>query len=186
MIFYHVDRLKSINACGTLEIPIQNPSLPYGTVFGSLSQHGNNYLLSPQNLNFSREYEMTLEYIRATKFPHLPSRFQCLFASKSKEEAIDWAKQFCATEQFFHIVEIECDKYFEFDYSWLSSNQISDIQFTGPIQSLAFYFDIANQYWKGNKTHTPKLEILIPYPLKVIKIEDYISHVTVNSVVLRK
>ena len=187
MIFYHVDRARTINVCGELNIPFESSS-PNDTIYETLSLHGKQYLLTAQPPNYSLDYELTLEHIRALKFPDKPSRFQCLFASKTKDEALLWAKKHCTTENLFHIVEIESDVFYEFDASWLNSSiaQSQQIPFTGPASSTAYYFDIANRYWSGKLTNKPEIEVLLPYPIKVIKIEDYISHISINSVVLSK
>lgn len=187
MVFYHVDRRRNINECGKLEIPFKSLLLS-GITFDSVSCHGNNYLYQPQSLNFSREYEIVLEYIRTLKFPKFPSRFQCLFASKTKEEALEWAKKYCTPEEFFQIIVIQSDIFYEFDYSWFSpeKGQVLPAVIRSEINSLAFYMEIAYQYWSGNKSFNPRLEVLIPYPVDVVKIEDYILHLSANNVVFRK
>lgn len=60
--------------------------------------------------------ELALEEVRAQKYPQLPSRMGCLYASFTLEEAEKWAGLFVQWGRpTYHIVKLQADKWFEGD-----------------------------------------------------------------------
>lgn len=60
--------------------------------------------------------ELALEEVRAARYPHLPSRMGCLYASHTLEEAEKWAGLFAEWGRpTYHIVKLRVDKWFEGD-----------------------------------------------------------------------
>lgn len=169
MIFYHVDRSLRLQNKNIVELSPYVSETLYGSVFNNLSVHGNLYFRDFNKLSIQRDIEMTLEYVRVVKYPHLPSRFQSLFASKTLQECDFWIKQFGIKE--YNLVTIECDDYFCFDCSWITPQlgMVVNLPTRCSPFSLGAMCDIANRYWSGEKSNTPILETLIPLPCKIIR-----------------
>ncbi len=169
MIFYHVDRSMRLLGEETINpTPYVNDTL-YGSIFHNLSVHGNLYFRDWNTPDVQRDIEITLEYIRSVKFPHLPSRFQSIFASKTLKECEFWINKFGIKE--YNLVILESENYTELDCSWITPQPEMEVnlQTRCAPYSLGAMCDIANMYWSGEKTNTPIIEVLIPLPCKVIK-----------------
>ncbi len=173
MIYYHIDRTCSIQI-GNLDFS-RKSTPPFGASFSHLSRHGYNYFAGQSDSNNSREWEFALEYIRATKYPNLPSRFQCLFATSSEKDFRQWLHYFFQYPSPFHMVKIESDSGYEFDASFFTGAKLSDFPFTlqSHPTSLGAMCEVADHYWAGEKTAKPFLEVLIPLPCKVVEIEKF-------------
>lgn len=164
MIFYHIDRNKTLKPGTVFPFPILQ-DVEIKRVFPELSQHGAHYLLQYIKDDRSALCEWILEYVRATKFPYMPTRFKCLFVTKSKQEALHWAQYWKC--QDFNLVEIESSNYCELDCSWFSDPQPAI--FNCPSATARIYEE-AVKYWSGQHSDKPRLEILIHYPFRVINI----------------
>ncbi len=178
MIFYHIDRTCKLTAQSEISFVKKDFSKPYGSIFDNLSKHGFQYFSSDESLNYSKEYEIILEYVRAVKFPHLPSRFTCLFASKDRETALKWACNNSINNAIFNLVTVEADVFYAFDYTWFTPQLETQIVIPACCakNSIGSICELANNYWSGAKTNTPLIEILIPLPCKIIKSELYITN----------
>ena len=192
MRFYHIDRDKTLKS--GLLLPYATPKChPAYSLFPTISQHGVHYLLHDVSKYVRNEYgenklvldpdtllnEWMLEYVRATIFPQIPSRFQCIFASKSIELLKNWINYW--NIQDCNIAEIEAEKYFELDATWYTSfkkieqnlNSLTTFkQFITRYSSVPM-LEAAQRYWKGELSTHPQLEVLIPLPCQVIKVESY-------------
>lgn len=177
MRFYHIDRDKSLT---------KNTIFPYPTPqncaisekFPTISQHGVHYLLHHENDTQSVLCEWILEYVRATIFPSMPSRFQSLFVSRTKQGAFDWATYWKIKD--YNLVEIEANKFYELDSSWFTNRQALPISFLKSLSSVhleatARIFEEAVKYWGGERSNNPRPEILIPLPFRVTNIYHQID-----------
>lgn len=175
MVFFHIDRDCSIEKTGVVFPYATPPKNPISKIMPIISQHGVHYLLHNEPHLISVLDEIILEYARFALFPDMPSRFQCLFANKSFEETQKWADYWDL--QKYQIIEIESDKFYELDCSWFT-----DTAHTGTLlnsyldnniihnEAVARIFEEAVKYWGGERSDTPRLEILIPLPFRVINI----------------
>jgi len=121
---YHFDRRCNLSINQTLEcfdnFDLENILKNYNN---SLSHHGILYLT--KNLygdahvdNSSFLWEIAIEYVRLMKYPHYPSRFNCLFAVESLEELDAW--KHILNYSNYQIVKLECSKYYKFDAKWIT------------------------------------------------------------------
>lgn len=175
MIFYHVDRDCSINKTGLI-FPYKTPQTnPISKILPVVSQHGVHFLLHNEPHLISTLDEIVLEYARLSLFPKMPSRFQSLFVTKSLEGAKQWAKYWNLLH--YQIIEIEAENFYELDCSWFTDTArtgtlLNSYQDRNVIhnEAIARIFEEAVKYWGGERSNTPRLEILIPLPCQVINI----------------
>ena len=177
MTFYHIDHKCSIQSLGLLNPHPIPPELSLCNLFPSVSQHGLHYLLHHVPETESLVDEIILEYIRSKMFPNMPSRFQCIFAATSKTQAQEWMKYWKTTQ--YNIVQIESDNFYELDASWFSnfSRTIPLLPFMKyakciEVNSIEPIIEAAVRYWKGEHSPYPQLEVLIPLPCWVSKIDQ--------------
>ena len=114
MKFYHIDRAKTLRTGIVFPYPTP-PNYCIRQTFPIVSQHGVHYLFHQETETRSVLCEWILEYVRATMFPQMPCRFQSLFVTKTKEEALNWAKYWELND--FNLVEIEAHQFYELDCS---------------------------------------------------------------------
>ena len=164
MVFYHIDRNKTLKLGTVFPFPILQ-DVEIKKTFPELSQHGAHYLLQNENAERSVLCEWILEYVRATKFLNMPSRFKCFFVTKTEKEALKWADYWNCKD--YNLVEIKSNNFFELDCSWFSDPQPAI--FTCPTATARIYEE-AVKYWSGQRSDTPRLEVLIHYPFEVIRI----------------
>ena len=171
MLFYHIDKHRALSKTGAI-LPFSNKPHPWGSIFTELSSHGINYFVSQNKLTHSCVYEMVLEYVRAVKYPQYPSRFHCFFASRDLRPAMFWAR---TTQDPFNLVTIEASAWNEFDCSWftLQKDTIVKIPNNCDLNSMAALAELANKYWQKLRTNTPILELMIPLPCEIVKIETF-------------
>ena len=168
MTFYHIDRDKTLKTGTVMPHVITNYSI--SKIFSDVYEH---YLFHNEQDTRSVLCEWILEYVRVTLFPKMPSRFKCLFATKSRDEAIVWAQYW--NRQDYNLVEIEADTYIELDCSWFTDSRKICIPNDSPyllptsvdLSSTAILFEKAVKYWSGQRSDIPRLEVLIPYPCQV-------------------
>lgn len=172
MKFYHIDRDQTLTL-GTIFPYLTPQNCAISKKFPIISQHGVHYLLHDEKDSRSVLCDWILEYVRATMFPHMPSRFQCFFATKTKEEALSWATYWNIKN--FNLVEIETDNFYELDCSWFTDKCSLPTSFHQSLKSFdptatARIFEEAVKYWGGEHSNIPRLEILIPFPFQVTHI----------------
>jgi hypothetical protein len=183
MRLYTVDRENSLKEGISLELTKTSPyDLPYYLFEGlttheqltahteklfpnGLSHHGHKYLKGRHTYGTHPNYdindnvltEMTFEYTRRLDFPHLPSRFQSMFASDTIETAKWFRKNYGAPQHL--IYEIEATNFLKVDMNLLYSG----------VQNVAGSF-FAHQYWTGKSSQNPYWEYIVELPVKVISI----------------
>lgn len=168
MIVYHVDRTATLYPEQTLNlIKSTTPQDVFLFCDNSFSQHGLSYL---NEYSDCAVWEICLEYVRANYFPRFPSRYQCVFGSKTLENAKRWEKHLL-TEQNIQskIFKIECKEFYEFDANWITnpSSIPCDDAFFKPI-SIARLLEFSYKYWSQEMTSNPFPEVIVPLPAKVI------------------
>ena len=147
MTFYHIDRDKTLKTGTVMPHVITNYSI--SKIFSDVYEHGLHYLF------------------------HNEQDTKCLFATKSRDEAIVWAQYW--NRQDYNLVEIEADTYIELDCSWFTDSRKICIPNDSPyllptsvdLSSTAILFEKAVKYWSGQRSDIPRLEVLIPYPCQV-------------------
>ena len=145
MTFYHIDRDKTLKTGTVMPHVITNYSI--SKIFSDVYEHGLHYLFHNEQDTRSVLCEWILEYVRVTLFPKMPSRFKCLFATKSRDEAIVWAqysRKICIPNDSPYLLPTSVD-----------------------LSSTAILFEKAVKYWSGQRSDIPRLEVLIPYPCQV-------------------
>ena len=101
-------------------------------------------------------FEIVFEYVRLSRFPNKPSRYQSLFAFESPD---DIAKvPYLGAPVYL----IEASNYSMHDMNWFegSSDELS-------ISRLMF---LAKKYWSGARTDKPIMEVLVCPPAKVVEL----------------
>lgn len=186
-LFYTVDRSGSMTQGQVLDTKpicaIQNvPFVPnkessdeivslLGNVFPSgLSRHGERYLIGDYDLSPngyigpSHVVELATELIRQAKFPHMPSRMTCLYAS----DTLDGAKTFACrcNSASSHIFLVEAAQFHRLDMHMLS---------LGP--TIASSLNILSKYWQGAASSDPFWEILIHGPVQVVSRVDSVDRI---------
>lgn len=134
------------------------------------SQHGANLFYpapfcfdkAPATYINDRIIEMVFEYVRATRFPHMPSRLQSFFACHD----IDTAKQWKMFFRSGNILEVEYDcQPVQLDSSWVYGGINAD-----GILDMSLIFWNAENYWSNVQSPTPFPEVLIRPPVKIIRL----------------
>ena len=120
-----------------------------------ISYHGHAYLVSPVGFN-NWAIEIYFEYIRYKEFPHMPSRFQCVFGWEDINDAIE----FNGTSPIFQIASE-------------SGHHKADMNLLGLDPDPVVKHDKAAKYWKGepmsNDAHyKPVWEYVINTPVTVL------------------
>jgi hypothetical protein len=181
-MFYSVDRSGLYQTGGTLDLWQQDPLLgrPFwrlpdwfeaadlrahvAELFpDGLSPHGWQYMVErhdfirPTNsdalfVNHNMVVELVLEYVRRAVFPSRCSRFQSFFAWESLEMARAFRKEGQA------LYRVESSSTFRADQSWLT------LGVQNAIASLS-----AHRYWSGAPSGTPRWEILLASPVRVME-----------------
>ena len=170
MIVYRIDRYSILkeNQIIKLEenVKLQNVFDLYNNSF---SNHGINYLNDYSDASI---YELCLEFIRINYFPHFPSRLQCVFGTKTLEDAKKWMNILPnQSTSPMKIYKIECEKAYEFDASWITyPPSIPNKDYNFNPRSIAKILELCYKYWSQEKTSNPLLELLIKLPAKVIKV----------------
>lgn len=119
--------------------------------------------------------EYTFELIRQLKYPQMPSRLASLYALESLDDLYNcWG---VLHQGDYTIYEIEYEQQaVKLDANHLRSGYIfPSVSEEAKSQTLAHMFSpglnwmSANAYWSGNFTEKPKPELLISFPVKVLR-----------------
>lgn len=141
-----------------------------------LSPHGLSMLLihNPSDYDFQEPItEIIFELVRQIHFPDSPSRLCSMYASESIEQAelwyTLWYKNFKGSKNQLpqSLWEIEFEKDAKiYDANWLSHFP------SGSQNGFSYLTELENahHYWKNDFTQTPFPELLIPYPVKIVRI----------------
>ena len=110
---------------------------------------------------------MFFEYVRVTMFPHMPSRFQSIFALESIDLFQQWPE---LTRGKYTIYEIEFDSpHVCLDSCFLRGGLHFSKQNSYQGFAAGFMFDYSQKYWAGIMTENPRIELLIAPPVNVIR-----------------
>jgi hypothetical protein len=131
-----------------------------------ISNHGNHYL--SEKIRYWHDYEsndrflpctltieMVFELVRRSGYPHLPSRFQSLFAFETLQEAQKFQTEYSKSESKIYL--IEADNYSKHDMSLLTIGFNSIIGIT-----------LGEKYWNGGQSEHPVWEVLLKLPVTII------------------
>ena len=131
----------------------------------TFSNYGETLLGSPiispnPKMTISQIRNYFSEWIRQNEFPSRPSRLNCLFCVKQIEQLKPWSKILKVKKDSL-IYTVESDSFFEADAKLLDApNNLSDLLFN------------LRQYWKGEFTNAPRLEVLLSFPVHIVDIMD--------------
>lgn len=177
MIVYHVDRAARLQAGQIITLrrteDISNPDQQayVAQLFGAegISSFGGPYTRDNSgNLHQPIEWfkETVFEYVRRLWFPRMPSRFQSFFSVKSFEAALRWINIFDRPNKEPLVWEVEVSQALELDACWRDQNYYIDGQLVfDPAKTHA----AAVQYWSGMISHAPRLELLSPLPVRIVR-----------------
>ena len=166
--FYTVDRNNSLHEGKIIELNIRDDLSPatlknhaYTLFPRGLSAHGENYFIKATSRanNDSVAIELFFEYVRQAHFQNVISRFQCLFACDSIEEAKKFKSKYGnESSRIFEVQSV--NNHFKANMRILDNNQSS-----------LFYSYLAHQYWSGFKSDLPELiwEVLLELPVTIGK-----------------
>ncbi len=131
-----------------------NHLFPHG-----VSSHGSSYFLTGSRCSNVTNplIELVFEYVRRGCFPDRPSRFECLFACESLEQARVFREQYGNGS----IWKVQCDNVFRADMALLALGQESIL--------LTSYH--AHRYWSGltGYSRQPFWEWLLVPPIRVLE-----------------
>lgn len=107
--------------------------------------------------------ELILENIRIKYYSDMPSRFSCLWVTKSLEEAFIWSQHF-SEEKDLKMITLET-----------TTNAVKvDSKFIPlPHDSLKVREDKAHAYWSGQESETPMIEYLFQGNATVKNIQEF-------------
>lgn len=181
--YIHIDRAGQLTKGQFIELTKYKIPPAMSCFYNELSHHGQFYCLNrfipesfdnidQQSYLFSALWEIVLEYVRASYFTHIPSRFQCLFAVEPNNLDL-WKNEFTLLNQpnlHSQAALIYSETAYKFDAAWLSFKNL-DLQ-NSDVNNLSFgaFVHQAVNYWSGRVTSEPKHEILIPLPCQCIDI----------------
>lgn len=172
-IAYHIDRNNNIHnnylELNTSEfLDVCQLSKYFNMMYeNGLSNHGITYLSDINAFQNLQEFnnmmiEHFVEFVRVIKFPNIPSRFQCLFAIPSLEDINKWPE--LSGDYSIYEIEYDTDK-----VAILDANQLNGGINTNGNYSPCTNIVYAEKYLSGELSESPKLEILIPLPVKIGK-----------------
>lgn len=182
MIAYHIDRARTLRTGETIELIKPTSGIPFiddvmeNRFPDGLSRFGMRYYANQgaalldengqlnsielPNIN-SYLIDNVFELERRISFPQMPSRMQCIFASESLEEAMDWHKQLPKNgDAPIWEIEIKHDDYKRLDSNWLKG-EVNKMSFL----AMTYY---ANGYWSGSPyAGGSHYELLVKLPITV-------------------
>jgi hypothetical protein len=126
-----------------------------------LSDHGLTYLLKAQFMHTDAAHELVLENVRQAHYPYRPSRLQSVFAWRSLDEAMCFAKNNAGCP----VYELDAPEVFTANMTLLSIR-------AHPLQVSMF----AHSYWRGEQWPAgfpgeiePQWEVLMPASTTVVR-----------------
>ncbi len=119
---------------------------------------GNNVKNSPMTFRQAAR-EMIYEAVRVEKYPHRPSRLECIFLCPNLESA----KQFAQEKKtgVFYEVKIMDSTAKQFIANWR--------MMAGPGHTYTGAIELAEEYWKGINVPSPQQELVIESDVRVIQ-----------------
>lgn len=178
MIAYHIDRAEtlSINTtlsllklnCDTLNSSFKLYGFDEVSMFGmrvykALQELSNPLSHSSIDFDFMNSIQIDLqaESIRSIHYPHMPSRFKCIFGLNKLSDLLLWKQYFKITKSTcIYEIEIPSNNCVLLDASFLKGGTTSDPDLI--CVSLM-------KYWSGMISNNPLPELLIPLPVKILR-----------------
>jgi len=161
--FFHLDRVNRLQEGMVLDLQEYDVWPPeYADVIASLhpeglTPHGYAFLCERQ-LDQSSFYELLLETVRRHAFPTLPSRFQCVFALETLEQARAYRILFPSPGWGGTIWRVEAEDSFRANLALLDFR----------LPAIAI-LNNAHAYWKGEQGLTPAFwEVLLRPPVRIL------------------
>ena len=160
MKLYTVDRKGTLNPGDICDLVVYDDINPkslanhVSSMFpGGVSAHGERYFLqnSAHSTIISPMLELVFEYVRRSKFPHLPSRFQCMFAMDSVAAANQFKHQYDCNDAPVYRVESQTTT-IKVDMTLLTA------------QTVLVTSHFGHLYWSGEKH--PEIEPFWEYLLR--------------------
>lgn len=189
MTYYHIDRSGNLHEGKIIELNrdfIPNNAdgefLINRLFQKGVSKHGEHYLSdtiyqfnlnmpifneifnsNAQNSTFFAEY--TFELVRRLFFSNKSSRFTSLFALKNYDDLKFWPE---IVSNNYRVFEINtADEYNVFDANFLKGGLCFSKSCLYQGFSSSINFRQAFYYWSGEKSNSPKPEVLLPLPVKI-------------------
>ena len=164
MNLYTVDRKSTLNpgdVCDLVEyndIDPESLATHVSSMFpDGVSAHGETYFLhnNAHSMVVSPMLELVFEYVRRGKYPHLPSRFQSIFAVDSTAAAEQFKTRFCCTSA--PVYRVESKRTLKADMNLLIAQTVLVTSYFG------------NLYWSGQQHPElePFWEYVLPCPVTV-------------------
>lgn len=177
--FYPGQVLNSISDLGSISKYFSDPeriALAKKYFPNGLSPHGLSMLLKYQSSDSSFQEPVTeiiFELTRQLHFPTSPSRLNSLYASETINQADQWRRLWC--ENFNNTLGQVAQTLWEIEYKTnaqlYDANWLDYFSFEGHKEfSYLVKLENAFHYWQHDFTPTPLPELLIPYPVKVIRV----------------
>ena len=170
-IAYHIDRLRTLHEGQVIQLNTTHFSdmTEISKHFkNGLSEHGIRYfsdLNAFANIGYfnSTLIEHCIETMRLISFPNVPSRFQSLFAIPTLDELDSWEELY--GDYPIYEVEYDTNNSIQLDASNLKGGINEETGEFSPCYLLSY----AKNYLSGKIGENPKMEILIPLPVKIGK-----------------
>jgi hypothetical protein len=128
---------------------------------GSIIMPGNwgRLLMMHDELNLTLFREHVLELVRTKYFPEKPSRFNCVFATETSDEAFRYRNSNNSTGLVYEVcIEDRDVPLHRGDYNFTVR---PDYKFPQGIH------DLANRYW--SEVPNERIEVIVPGPVRVIR-----------------
>lgn len=163
------------NKCKTL-LSLSLPSMTPGKMVDYIAVPS---LMINKYFSDAQMSEVTLELVRRSCFPNLPSRFTSLFAVDSVDEFDKWQEltHENGINQNYPIFSLEVsDSTPKFDSNWLKGGL--NLGFDSSIGKyyLGYMptanYDFAFNYWSGIPSDLPRWEYLIELPISKVKLQS--------------
>lgn len=104
-----------------------------------------------------------MECIRANYFPQYLSRLQCLYAVEEIKELEPWSEFFSKNGASIWEVESNSESIKKFDARNLRTAFLTDPS------DLSQKFKYAFNYWNLSPTTSPLPEVLLPFPVRIVR-----------------
>lgn len=113
--------------------------------------------------------EQTLELVRRADFPNMPSRFQSVFCVDDPSDLDAWPEITATGGTLFEITPENPSKVARLDASFLKGGFTEIVGNMGVDEcySIPMCVTIAYRYWSGERSESPKPEVLVELPATV-------------------
>lgn len=120
--------------------------------------------------------EVIFELVRQLDYPDAPSRMTSLYASQTIEQAQKWRSLW--QKNFGDMLGQTGESLWEIEYN--TNANLYDANFLNIMPedefSYTYALEFAHKYWQGSMSENPLPELLIPYPVTIVRmIRDIVS-----------